>query len=335
MGRIDYWATGIELYNSRKYKEAAEHFMHSACKERSSAALVWLGSCYESGLGVEKDLILAKDIYSTAVDRLGHSEKKGKWGTWLQNRLQQLHDTPTCSSISRFIDGIGNVKVIKNINGPQKPQLRYNIDETVVSTDTRDSFAESLHFAQETIACLNKEWTCDGRTRFFDGYTLNTHHFTLHVTRGDSEHYTTRLHGRDCHVTFPLSANLNYIYVQESILKKVKDVVYKRAQAAIPPVLQRVSQRINVPYRKCTVVKSLGNYSATYYSITHDIAFSARCIQLPEKSLEALCVHELTHHFIPGHGKDFHDKMLQLGGREMCDLDKHLWEEALWPYLHI
>ena len=172
-------------------------------------------------------------------------------------------------------------------------------------------------------------------SRFIDnnGYALDTHHFRLLVTRGSSDNYTTRLDGRDCYVTFPKNANLNYIYVQETILKKVKEVIFKRAQVVIPQVLQRVSERINVQYRNCIVVKALRGFWALYDFDTHDVTFCAGCVQLPEKSLEALCIHELTHSFVRGHDKDFHDKMLELGGQEMYDLDNNLWKEKRWLYL--
>ena len=335
MDRRGYFERGYELYNSKKYKEAAEHFLLSITKEHSSAAEAWLGHCYELGLGVEKNLLLAKDLYQTSSYYTGHFQRsEGLWA-WVHERLEQLKDIPFCGNIVRFISGIGNVKVIRNINGPNPPQLRYNIDEAVVSTDKKSSIVEMLHFARETITQLNSKWTCDGKSRFFDGYTLDTHHFRLTVTRGDSDAYHARLDGRDCHVTFPHTADLNYIYVQETILKKVRDIIYKRAQIVIPPVLQRVSEHTNVPYNKCIVTKTLRNASAMYFPGTRDIKFSATCIQLPEKALEALCIHELTHSFINGHGKDFHDKMLELGGREMCDLDKNLWKENMWPYLNI
>ena len=67
----------------------------------------------------------------------------------------------------------------------------------------------------------------------------------------------------------------------------------------------------------------------------HDVTFCAGCVQLPEKSLEALCIHELTHSFVRGHDKDFHDKMLELGGQEMYDLDNNLWKEKRWLYLEV
>lgn len=335
MDRIDYFEKGLEHYHCRKYNEAAEHFLLSIVKEHSHAAEAWLGHCYDLGLGVEKDLLLAKDLYQVSYNSTVHSQRSGKLWTWVHEQLQQLKDIPHCNSMVRFIHGIGNVKVTRKINGPGTPQLRYNMDETVVSSDNKSTIVEMLHFARETITHLNQEWTCDGNNRFFDGYTLNTQHFGLLVTRGNDDSYHTHLDGRDCRVTFPRSANLNYIYVQETILNKVKDILYKRAQIVIPPILQRVSECINVPYGKCTIAKSLRNLSTTYYPITHEITFSARCIQLPQKSLESLCIHELTHSFVPGHGTAFNDKMLELGGREMRDLDNNLWQENLWPYLNI
>lgn len=333
MGRIDYFEKGYELYNNKRYEEAAENFLLSIVKEHSSISQVWLASCYEYGLGVKKDLILAKDLYEVAYNRIAYSERNS-WA-WVQERLEQLNDVSIPDSMSCFINGIGNVKAKKNINGPERPQLRYNINESVVTGEMKDTFVELFHFAKETIEHINNDWTCDGKTRFYDGYTLDTHHFKLLVTRGNSDSYHTRLDGRDCYVSFPQSADLNYIYVQETILKKVREVIYQCAQIVIPPILQRVSERINVPYRNCVVVKTLKNCSAFYYFVTQDVTFSARCVQLPEKSLEALCIHELTHSFVRDHNKDFYAKMLSLGGEEICDLDRNLWNENLWPYLNI
>lgn len=333
MDRLDYFERGRELYNGKRYEEAAEHFLLSIVKERSNVSRAWLADCYEYGLGVGKDLHMAKDLYHVSYNNIGHSKRNTKFCAWVQERLEQLKDVANCNSMSRFIDGIGNVKVIKNLNGPERPQLRYNINETVVSGDLKDTFAELFHFAEENIPRINKEWTCDSKNRFHDGYTLDTHHFRLLVTRGGSDNYITRLDGRDCYVTFPKNANLSYIYVQETILKKVKEVIFKRAQVVIPQVLQRVSERINAQYRNCIVVKALRGFWALYDFATCDVTFCASCVQLPEKSLEALCVHELTHSFVRGHDKDFHDKMLELCGQEMCDLDNNLWKEKNWLYL--
>ena len=160
MDRLDYFERGRELYNGKRYEEAAEHFLLSIVKERSNVSRAWLANCYEKGLGVEKDLLMAKDLYHVSYNNIGHSKRNTKFCAWVQERLEQLKDIVDSNSMSRFIDDIG-----------------------------------------------------------------------------------------------------------------------------------------------------------------------------PEKSLEALCIHELTHSFVRGHDKDFHDKMLELGGQEMCDLDNKLWKEKNWLYL--
>ena len=62
---------------------------------------------------------------------------------------------------------------------------------------------------------------------------------------------------------------------------------------------------------------------------------SSVLLALPKESLEALCIHELTHNFQGGHGIDFYLKLIELGGKEAYQLDQNLWKEGKWPYLQI
>ena len=52
MDRLDYFEKGRELYESKKYKEAAEHFLISIIKEHSNVSRAWLANRYEKGKGV-------------------------------------------------------------------------------------------------------------------------------------------------------------------------------------------------------------------------------------------------------------------------------------------
>lgn len=332
---MNYFETGRQLYLQKEYTRAADNFLQSILKEYSSAAQAWLGSCYEYGLGVEKNLLLAKDLYTVCYQRLGNQERQGNFGVWVSERMSCLKEILVLNNMTRSMNGIGNVKVIKNINGPETPQLKYNNDETVVNVNNRSTFVEAFHFAKQRIPEMNSEWTCDGVTRFYDGYELNTDHFNLKVRRGTSEKYLTSVNGESCVVIFPVSANLDYLYVQQTMMKKVKDVLHKRAEVVIPPVLHKVSQRMNVPYGKCHVVRSLKNCGAFHYSLDNDITFSASCVQLPLKSLEALCAHELTHYYVKDHSKAFYEKLTELAGKEMYLLDQNLWKEGKWSYLNI
>ncbi|MBO7195293.1 MAG: DUF45 domain-containing protein [Alistipes sp.] len=333
MSRIDYFELGRDYYSKGYYQDATACFIRSILEDYCNASRAWLGSCYEYGLGFEKDLVLAKDLYATCYNHLGHYEVNNQFGIWVTERLNTLKDIVECDCSSKFIDGIGNVKVVKNRNISQTPRFRYNINEIVATIDKRDSIVEGFYYVEKHIPQINKAWTCDGHTRYFDGYTIHADLFSLDVRRGQTNQYISRIDGQKCSLLFPKHVNLEYIYVQETIHQKVKNLLFQRAQHAIPPILKMVSERVNVPYGKCHIVKTSRKYSAYNYGAQHDIVFCANCVQLPIKSLEALCIHELTHNLVWGHNKAFYDKLKELGGEESYYLDQNLWNEGKWPYI--
>lgn len=333
MASIDYFETGREQYLNKDYKAAAESFANGIVEQHSNACEGWLGQCYEYGLGVNKDLSIAKDLYKTCLDRLTCKEKKEKFGIWLTERLKCLENVPDCQDVSVYVEGIGNLRAVKSRESLNYPQFRYDMDKTVVRTHYRSCLIEGIEYAKKHLPEMNKKWTCDGKTRFYDGFTLNTDYFILIVRRGSGERYSISVDYAELTVLFPYNVNLDYIYVQESIKKKVKEVIFKRAQVVLPTVLKAVSERINVPYKECTVARSNAKYSAINYNRGELITFTAKCVMLPKKSLEALCVHELTHNFAGPHNKEFYDKMIELGGEETFKLDTNLWQERRWNYL--
>ena len=335
MGIINYLKKGIEHYNKGEYSPAVNCFITDISQFYCNSARSWLAYCYEQGLGVEKNLVIAKDLYQVCYDNMGSHESKREFGTWVANRLDVLKDIPLCDSKSTYISEIGNVKVIKNRNAPHTPQFRYNNDEVVVIINKLTSLFEGFHYAQVNIPQINNQWTCDGTIRYFDHYTLTTDFFHLEIMRGHTSRYITNVEGDRLTLFFPEHVNLEYIYVQKTIHNKVKEMLYKRAQAVIPLILQDVSKRIKVPYGKCLIEKACNrNYSAFNYDQGNVITFCAITIQLPVKSLEALCVHELTHNFVPSHGQAFYDKMIELGGEEYYLLDQNLWKEDKWQYFN-
>jgi hypothetical protein len=335
MSRISCFDNGKECYLSGDYSGAVEWFLKGLMEEHcSDVCRAWLGYCYELGLGVEKELVMAKDLYETSRAHLLTSEREGAFGKWINERLEGLEGVKEDEgSVRRKIEGVGNVRVTKLVNIDSTPQWRYNKDEVVVVVSSRESLLEGFCYAERYLPEKNRTWSCDGKNRFYDGYIVEADYYRLEVRRGDAEHYSTRMEGRELRVTFPNSACLEYLYVQETIFRKVKELLWKKAQEVIPPVLERVAQRIGVEYGKCEVVKSLRNCAAYNYALNHDITFSSACVQLPKESLEALCVHELTHNFVSGHGRKFDDKMIELGGEKMLELYNNLWNEGRWAYM--
>ena len=50
-------------------------------------------------------------------------------------------------------------------------------------------------------------------------------------------------------------------------------------------------------------------------------------------SVEALCIHELTHNFVGNHSSDFFNKMIELGGEAAFRRDQNIRYKGKWPYL--
>lgn len=333
MERISYFKAGQEHYLKKEYKEAIDCFIHGIAESDSIACLAWLGSCYEYGLGVPKDLVAAKDLYAGAYKVMYTSDRRDKLGIWIQEHLECLKDIPVYDTMCKFIEGVGNVKVIRRLETPYDPQVRYNLDELVVTVQARSSLYRGFAFAQVKVPEMARTWTCDGERRFYDGYTLDTDLFSLKVLRGKTDKYTSCLDGRNCYVYFPQKANLDYIYVQQSILKKVRNLLVKRAQVALPPILKEVADRTGTSFQKCEVTSAVRDYLAYNYGKGKKIVFSVDAVQLPMDSVEALCIHELAHNFVNNHSSDFYNKMIELGGEAAYRRDLNLRYKGKWPYL--
>ncbi len=333
MERISYFEAGQEHYLKKEYKEAIDCFIHGIAESNCRGCLAWLGNCHEYGLGVPKDLVAAKDLYLGAYKNLPSSEMESRFGVRVQEHLECLKDIPVYDTMCKFIEGVGNVKVIRRLETPYDPQVRYNLDELVVTVQARSSLYLGFAFAQVKVVEMARTWTCDGERRFYDGYTLDTDLFSLKVLRGKTDKYTSRLDGRNCYVYFPQKANLDYIYVQQSILKKVRNLLVKRARVALPPILKEVADRTGTSFQKCEVTSAVRDYLAYNYGKGKKIVFSVNAVQLPMDSVEALCIHELAHNFVNNHSSDFYNKMIELGGEAAYRRDLNLRYKGKWPYL--
>lgn len=325
---------GREHYLRKEYKDAIKWFTIGTGKGCRSC-MSWLGQCYEYGLGTEKDLVKAKDLYFASFEQLSTCEKKEKLGMWLQERLEKLKDIPVRSSDSRLISGVGNVRVVRSKYSFIPTKIRFNKNEAVADIENRASLTEGFVYAERTLKEMYSEWTCDGINKFYDGYVLETDFFTLKVQHKDVSDYMSIIDDRNLTIYVPEAVSFDYLYVQVYILKKAKDLLLKRAETIIPLKLKEVADRIGTSFKKCVIVPSNRSWVARNNYRGSKIEFCASTIQLPERSLEALCIHELTHNFISNHGPSFHKKMIELGGEEYHKLDLHLFREGKWPYLKL
>lgn len=323
---------GREHYLRKEYEEAVRCFMTGSAAN-SSACMGWLGQCYEFGLGVKKNLSYAKDMYIASYENLYHAERSDRFGLWLSERINGLKDIPLPKSESRHIPGLGNIRVVKSKYSFIETNIRYNKDETVVDIEHRKSILTGFSYAEEQIPKLFSEWTCDGKNKFYDGYTLETDFFKLRILQDDVSDYKSIMDGRNLTIIVPSRVAFQFPYVQVHILKKAKELLFKRAEVVIPEVLREVADRIGASYKKCEIVMTNRSWLAINYYRGSKVQFCAKNIQLPKESLEALCIHELTHNYVLNHSAAFYKKMIELGGEQAYKLDQNLYKEGKWLYL--
>ena len=159
--------------------------------------------------------------------------------------------------------------------------------------------------------------------------------FSLNIRRGSTPSFESYINGRNCMVLFPCDADLSYLYVQETIMNKVRDLLKKRAELVFPRKLAEVSKRVGIPYGKCLINTRLSQAWAQYNRATKDVEFSLSAILLPEENFESICLHELAHSFSSGHDGVFWRKFREIAGKHLYELDATGHRHSMWPILNI
>ena len=332
--KIVGYKEGMEHFQKKEYAQAIHCFETGTCFGGSSKCLLMLGMCHESGLGVKPDLILAKDYYKVALLHFGGiNSTEHESILWLQTKLEQLNNIPDLKEQRRNIDGIGPVIVKRSkVNSWT---ISFNDEGTIIKIGPSTPFCRGFLIVKDHTKRSNKHWTCDGNTRFYDGYTLETDFFNLVVSRGQSNSFESRINGLECRVWFPSDAELSHLYIQENIMNKVRTLLKKRAEIAFPQKLKEVSERIGVPFNRCCINTRLKKAWACFFTATHDIEFSLSAIQLPAENFEALCIHELMHSFSDNHDNKFWNKLKEYGGEQAYNLDFTHDRHGKWPCLKL
>jgi hypothetical protein len=335
MTQISDYKKGMEHFQRKEYAQAIVCFEIGTAFGDSSKCMLMLGRCYEQGLGVGIDLSLAKDYYKVALIHFEswHGVSDNDDISWLKEKLVELKDIPQIHEQRKYIASVGLVIVKRSKLKEWK--VRFNEEGTLVGIGQSIPFCRGFSVADYHTKKENPGWTCDGYTRFYDGYTLNADFFDLTIRRGTTPSFEGVINDRNCMVLFPRDADLSYLYVQEAIMNKVRDLLKKRAEVAFSQKLNEVSKRVEVPYGKCLINIRLCNAWAQYDSKTRDVEFSLSAIFLPEENFESLCIHELSHSFSSAHDWVFRSKFRQLAGQRLYELDSIGHIHSKWPTLKL
>lgn len=335
MSVISDYKKGMEHFQRKEYAQAVDCFETGTSFGDSSKCLLMLGRCYEQGLGVDMDLSLAKDYYTVALRHFEAWNSANDYEdiSWLKAKITELQRIPQINEQRKYIDSVGWVTVKRS--KVKEWKIKFNEEGTLVNIGPSIPFCRGFRVAEYHTKQENPRWTCDDHVRFYDGYTFNTDFFSLTIRRGSTPSFESTINGKNCMVLFPCDADLGYLYVQEIIMNKVRDLLKKRAEVVFPQKLNEISQKVGVPYGKCLINLRLSKAWAQYDRATGDIEFCLSAIQLPEENFESICIHELTHSFAAGHDGAFRVKFRQLAGQHLYELDSVHHRHGKWPSLKI
>ena len=103
----------MEHFQRKEYAQAIDCFETGTSFGDSSICLLMPGRCHEQGLGVDMDLILAKDYYTGALRHFEswHSINDSDDITWLKEKPAELKDIPLIQERRKYIDSIGWITV--------------------------------------------------------------------------------------------------------------------------------------------------------------------------------------------------------------------------------
>lgn len=334
MSMIKGYKEGMAFFQKGEYALAVECFENGTAFGGSADCLLMLGKCYEDGLGVELDWGLAKDYYKVALVHfkawrsLDYEEI-----TWLKQRLENLRDVQDTNEVRKYVNEVGWVTVKRG--RVKEWTIKFSENGTLVTIGPSIPFCRGFMVAEAHSKRENPWWTCDGKTRFYDGYSLRADFFSLDVRRGELPSFESHINGAECMVIFPHDADLSLLYVQETIMNLVRDLLRKRAEVVFPRKLREVSERIGVPFGKCSINMRLSRALAQYIPISRDVEFSLDAIQLPKENFESLCIHELAHSFSSDHNGLFWSRFRELAGQRLYDLDSTHHCHGRWNTLKL
>lgn len=310
---------GYACFKAEKYDEAIHYFRCGACRYSVDPHCAsYLAYCHEKGYGTHQDLYTALVWYRLSVDAGGK-----KWeDSWVGARMRALEvqnprplQTPEGIVDSRF----GYVRFVhdprKNvginfIDGYIKVSGNFRLcpydavlGKVSMSVEQKEDCRRS--YRKELPEVIDERFSCD-----YD-------RFKLRIERGRGRKFTHRLEG-DCTYVIEAPANVvfEHVAVRETIRNYIRRLVREEARRYLPARMEYYSVKTGLPYRRCEV-KPLVGCLGLFYCNSKNILLDPSLILHTQDSMDSVIVHELCHNISTGHGKKFHDALLEYGGERL------------------
>jgi len=159
----------------------------------------------------------------------------------------------------------------------------------------------------------------ESHNRSLDGY--QTRFSKLIFKQTDASRASYRISKNSASIFIPHELDEYNEEVRKCIHRAINKIYLDECEFILPQRVEELSKKYNLPYRSLTF-----KYTKTKWgmcSANNDITLNPHLLRLPNKLIDYVILHELTHTKVKNHGKIFWNAMLALN-KNSKKLDKEI-----------
>lgn len=188
-------------------------------------------------------------------------------------------------------------KLARNITMRVKPDGLY----VMVSPYCLSS--KVLEVVEQYRERLLDDWTKVARKPIDLDFRIQTPCFRLWLEQGGFTCFSVRFVEEGVKIICPHRVDFSKEEVQRLVSNAIIRAMKRSAQAYLPPLLQELSQRYNLPFKRVKITGSKGRWGSC--SAAGSINLSCYVMLLPPHLMDYVLLHELSHTKEMNHGPRF------------------------------
>jgi predicted metal-dependent hydrolase len=218
------------------------------------------------------------------------------------------------SSKVLFVDGIGEVQLVRKT---QSKRLRISVKssgEVVVSIPWLMPFSRGVEFLEEKRAWVIKTQLKLGkhgliRKALVPGLLLGTRSLQYLLLPGSCDKIKVNfLPGeKSVVINYPVVASLQDPEIKEKIRLAVEGVLRYEAKRYLPGRTRELANQLGYSFKALTIKNNKTNWGSC--SSLKNINLNLHLMRLPDRLIDYIVVHELVHTKIPNHGPLFKERL--------------------------
>lgn len=199
-------------------------------------------------------------------------------------------------------DELGTLFVRVNARA-RRLTFRVKEDGIYVTVPPRTSLAEVKRAVEQLRPRLREAGRKQVRKMLDLDYRIDTEFFKLTLVSGQREQFLSRSESGEMQIICPPDTDFTDGNLQAWLHKVLEEALRRRAKAILPPRLQMLSTKHNLPYKSVRINSSSGRWGSC--SAQGSINLSYYLVLLPSHLVDYVLLHELAHTREMNHGEGF------------------------------